>query len=44
MTFNYYELKQSANTIGFDQVKITGGTLKINYTFAWEKKQLSSSI
>lgn len=44
MTLTYSNAKQLATPISFDRIKISGGTLKINYNFKWEKKQLSSSI
>jgi hypothetical protein len=44
MTLTYSNLKQIATPISDNEIRVSGGTLKINYSFKWEKKQLSSSI
>lgn len=44
LDFAYSEGSQTATTIGADRIKVTGGSLRIGYSFNWEKKQLSGSI
>lgn len=38
------EGKQSAELQGNNILRITGGTVRVNLTFAWEKTQLGSKL
>lgn len=44
VSFTYMNAKQDAIVDNIHRLKVFGASLKINYTFLWEKKQLSSSI
>jgi len=41
---NYIESKQIPTLIGKNILRISGGTIKINFSFDWEKTQLGSSL
>ena len=40
----YQDAKQMASVDNVHRLNISGASLKINYTFEWEKKQLTGSI
>lgn len=43
-TFYVIDSKQTATTTVMNQVNVSGATLRINYKFNWEKKQLGASV
>jgi len=34
-SFSYADAKQTATPVGVDQIKVSGGTLRISYSFNW---------